>query len=166
MGLMTELPLNRGSISVRICAELAPEWKSPVEELLFFNPRQALVEKQILASIHAFGLPRVVLQGQTLRVVVGESMVVGTLFALVNQGDEEQLAGLLLFLRREAELVCLHLSIDEPFAMRGAHADLKVAACLLDELRHIGLRIVGVEHLAIYYQRNGWYKLPLSTKLL
>jgi hypothetical protein len=166
MGLITELPMIDGRAWVRLCAELTPEWKESVEELLFFNSQQAQIEKQILESIQAFGLPRVVLHDGVLRIVVGGSIVVGTLFALVNQGDAEQLAGLLLFLRRANELICVHLSIDELFTMRGPYAELKVTVCLLDELRHIGTRIAGVEYMAIYYKRNGWYRLPLSTKLL
>ena len=164
MGDIRELPANTVDFPVRLCAELGPEWKSAVEDLLFFNPQQALVERQILQTIHAFGLPRVLISGQSLRIVVGKSLIVGTLFAMVRQNDREQLAGLVLFLRHGTDMICLHLSVDEMYTQRGIHSKMEIAARLLDEVRRIGIRIAGVDYLGIYYKRNGWYKIPLATK--
>ncbi len=161
MGVMTDHP-----VKVRLCAELSAEWKDRVEELLFFNPLQALLEEQILKTINAFGLPRVVPQGSNLRVEVGDSTPVGTLFALVDREGADHLAGLLLFSRNQSELLCLHLTVDENYAARGDYGSLQIATRLLEELRRIGTRIAGVEHIALYYQHGGWYNLPISVKLL
>lgn len=151
---------------VRLCAELSADWKDRVEELLFFNPLQALLEERIMKAINAFGLPRVVLHDSVLRVEVGDATPVGTLFALVHREGADHLAGLLLFSRNQSELLCLHLSVDEAYAARGPYASLRIAARLLEELRRIGTRIAGVEHIALYYRHGGWYNLPIGVKLL
>lgn len=157
--------MTGGAARVRIVGALDIDWRERVEELLFFNPQQALLEQRILKSICVFGLPRVLPDGRSLRVEVGASQPVGTLFALVERDGGDDLAGVLLFLRREAELTCVHLSIAEQYTARGARASLRVTGHLLDGLRAIGMRIAGVEYIAIFYKEQGWYTLPLSTRL-
>jgi hypothetical protein len=151
---------------VRLCAELSAEWKEPVEELLFFNPQQALLGKKILETIHAFGLPRILSRHGRLNIELGDSTAPGVLFALVGAGEEEHLAGLLLFLRKNAGLLCLHVSVAEDYVSRGPRASLRVAMRLFDELRKIGTRIAGVNHIEVYYKRSGWQRLPLTTRLV
>ena len=157
---------SRAPAGVRLRAELPAEWREAVEDLLFFNPQQARLEEKILETIHAFGLPKVVARDGRLGIEVGDGLRLGTLFAMAERDGESQLAGLLLFLRQGTELLCLHLSVDEEYSARGPRASLRVAAHLLDEVRRIGARIAGVEHIGIYYRREGWYKLPLKTRLL
>lgn len=151
---------------VRLCAQLGAEWKEAVEDLLFFHPRQAQLEEEILATIHAFGLPRVLVRGELLSVEVGAERAVGALFALVGRGREEELAGLLLFLRQEHRLLCLHLSVLEEYTFHGPRASLRVAARLIDGLRRIGTQLAGVRQVDIYYKRDGWHPLPLTLQVL
>lgn len=154
------------SSPVHLCAELSLDWKEEMEELLFFNPRQAALENEILATIRAFGIPRTQIKEGRLRIEVGHGLVVGTLFALVATEDGEELAGAMLFLRKDSRLLCLHLSVGEPYSLRGPYATLGVAARLLDGLQKIGARIAGVDHLEVYYKRAGWQKLPLTARLI
>jgi len=142
------------------------DWKTEVEELLFFNPQQAALEREILATIRAFGVPRVVVNNGRLEVEVGKGLVLGTLFARVATEDGEKLVGVVLFLRKGAGVLCLHLSVDELYSLRGPHAGLRVAAHLLDGVREIGARIAGVDHIEIYYKQTGWQRLPLTVRLI
>ncbi len=151
---------------VQICAELPVDWKDEVEGLLFFNPRQAALENEILAAIHAYGVPRVLVNNKRLRIEVGNGLVLGTLFALVSSGEGTELVGVLLFLRNGAGMLCLHLSVKDSYAFRGHHAELCVAARLLDGVRMIGARIAGVDHIDVFYKRMGWQVIPLKTKLI
>lgn len=151
---------------VHICAELPVDWKAEVEELLFFNPRQAALEREILATIRAFGVPRVVAKNDRLSIEVGNGLALGTLFAQVASDDGVELAGVLLFLRKGAGLLCLHLSVSESYLFRGPHSAMCVAAHLLDGVREIGTRIAGVDHIEVYYKRMGWQKLPLTARLI
>lgn len=151
---------------VQILASLEADWKESVEELLFFNPQQAALEQKILETIHNFGLPRVRVRDERVVLEVGDNLEVGALFALARSGEDKELAGLLLFLRRENALLCLHLSVAENYTMRGDRAGLRIAARLLDEIRCIAKRIAGVEYVGIYYCREGWYTVPLNTRLL
>ncbi len=163
---MTGDPWPGGAARVRLCAELSAEWKESLEELLFFNPQQALLEKKILETIHAFGLPRIIDHHGRLSIELGDSTAPGALFALVGAGEDEHLAGLLLFLRKDAGLLCLHMSVAEDYSSRGPRASLRVAMRLLDELRKIGSRIAGVNHIEVYYKRSGWQRLPLTARLV
>ena len=150
---------------VHLSAELPADWKEEVEELLFFNPQQAVVAKKILATIRAFGMPRVTVANDRLQVVLGNGLALGTLFARVATPEGDELAGILLFLRRGAGLLCLHLSVAEAYSFRGPHARLGVAARLLDGARRIAGRIAGLDHIEVYYGRLGWQKLPLTVRL-
>ena len=162
---MNSAPTPSANHSVHLCAELPAEWKEELEELLFFNPQQAALENEILASIRAFGIPRIRVEEDRLRIEVGNGLVVGTLFALADTEDGTCLAGALLFLRKDTGLLCLHLSVDESYSFRGPHASLGVAAHMLDGLREIGARIVGIDHVEIYRRRMGWQKIQLTTRL-
>lgn len=163
---MSSGPVSDASGPVCLCAELPPAWKEDLEELLFFNPQQAALENEILATIRAFGIPRIRVKEDRLWIEVGDGLAVGTLFAMANTEDGEELAGALLFLRKDAGLLCLHLSVDESYSYRGPHAALCVAAHLLDGLRKIGARIAGVDHIEVYYKRMGWQRIQLTTRLL
>lgn len=154
------------TLPVHLCAELSADWKTEVEELLFFNPQQAALESEILATIHAFGAPRVVVKNERLSIEVDNGLALGTLFALVPSEDGTELAGALLFLRKGAGMLCLHLSVGESYSFRGSHSALCVAAHLLDGVRKIGARISGVDHIEVYYKRTGWQKLPLTARLI
>ena len=163
---MNSDPVLHDDRPVHLGAELAADWKAEVEELLFFNPRQAALENEILATIRAFGVPRVAVKDGRLSIGVDNGLALGTLFARVATDDGEELAGVLLFLRKDAGLLCLHLSVAESYSLRGRHAGLCVAARLLDGVRKIGARIAGVDHIEVYYKRTGWQKLPLTARLL
>lgn len=158
-------PLSQTNDSVHLCAELTVEWKAEVEELLFFNPRQAVLAREILSTIRAFGIPRVVVRNGRLRIEIGNGLVLGTLYAQAVSEDGLELVGVLLFLRKGTGILCLHLSVGEAYSLRGAHALMCIAPCLLDGLRKIGTRIAGVDHIEIYYKQSGWRKIPLTVSL-
>lgn len=148
-----------------LCAELPPEWKEELDAILFANPLQAALERQILATIREFGLPRTRIEDGRLRIVLDDGLVLGSLFALAESDEGTALAGALLFLRKGPAILCLHLSVDEPYALGRPRAPLRVAARLLDELRRIASLIVGVDRVEIFCKRAGWLRLPLSSPL-
>lgn len=152
--------------TVHLCAELPADWKEDLEQLLFFNPQQAALENEILATIRAYGIPRTRVEAGHLRVEVGHGLVVGSIFAMVDMVDGMFLAGALLFLRKGAGLLCLHLSVDESYSFRGPHASLKIAARLLDGLQKIAACIAGIDHVDLYYKQKGWQSIPLTARLL
>mgnify|MGYP003599592482 FL=1 len=156
----------RSNHPVQLCAELPVDRKTEVEELLFFNPQQAAMENEILAAIRAFGVPRVVAKGGKLSIEAGNDLVLGTLFAQVASKDGMELAGVLLFLRKGAGMLCLHLSVNEAYSFWGPRGDLCTPAHLLDGARIIGTRIAGVDHLEVYYKRTGWQKIPMTVRLV
>ena len=153
------------SAPLSICAELPPEWKEELDALLFDNPRQAALERQILATIREFGLPRTRIADGRLRIALDDGIVLGSLFAIVESEEGAALAGALLFLRKNSAMLCLHLSVDEPFALGRPRASLRVASRLLEELRRIASLIAGVDRVEIYCKRAGWMRLPLSSPL-
>lgn len=151
---------------VHLVASLEEVWKEAVEDLLYFNPRQADLKNRILESIQLYGAPRVEAVGGRTRITLDGRVEPGAFFALVGRTpDEIVLAGLVLYLRRAAGLICLYLSVSEEYTAHGLYACRGVAFRLLNAVQQVGMRIHGVDHIEIY-NRDCWHKIPLTRSLL
>jgi hypothetical protein len=152
--------------TVQILATLDADWKEQVEDLLYFNPKQAALKDRILESIQLYGVPRIEATGGNVRITLDGRVEPGSLFALVKHDEAESvLAGLILYLRRETGLICLYMSVSGDYTARGPHACHGVALRLLDAVQHVGLRIRGVDHIEVY-NRACWYKIPLARSII
>lgn len=150
---------------VDLLAALDEAWRETVEDLLYFNPQQAALKDRILESIQLYGAPRVESVGGKLRITLDGKVEPGAFFALVDQKDEVVLAGLVLYLRRDAGLVCLYMSVVEDYTAHGPCARHGVAFRLLNAVQRVGMRIQGVDHIEIF-NRDRWYKIPLTRSIL
>lgn len=151
--------------AIYMLASLGAEWKESVEQLLFFNPRQAALRDRILESVQLFGSPKIRIAGDKIRITLGGDVEPGSFYALAEHGDEAELAGLILYVRRNTGLDCLYLSIEEEYSSRGEFRSHKIALNLIESVIKVGRRIQGVDHIEIY-NRDRWCNIPVSWSLL
>jgi ribosomal protein S18 acetylase RimI-like enzyme len=136
-------------------ASKAPNQCRPaLEDLLFFNPRQYRVRDGIVDSLAQFGHPRLEQSEDGLRVCVGEQET-QTLFAFDRDTKDVDPVGVVVFLRTSPEQIAiLHVAVRPDYSLRGRHRGLGLGTVLVDKVKEIARRIVGVERIVLYYQRE------------
>jgi hypothetical protein len=144
-----EAPLNI------VFSSNAPEGcREDLENLLFFNPRQHKVRSGILDSLSQFGHPRVVESKNGLSVRVGE-LEAQTLFAFDRDGDAKSPVGAVVFLRTSPEEVTiLHVAVEDEYALQGNRAGAGLGIALVEQVKEIVARIVGVKRLVFFYRHQ------------
>lgn len=128
--------------------------RSAVEDLLFFNPRQFRVRDGILDSLEKFGHPRVEETAGGLSVKV-ENSEAQTLFAVDRDRLNDAPIGLVVFLRTSPdEVAIMHLAVHPDYALQGRLADLGLGIILLEKVKEIVSRIVGVRRVTLQYRQQ------------
>jgi len=135
---------------------LKTEYYSDLESLLFFNPQQEKVQSGIIDSLEKFGQPEIMIDGDRLRIKVGEIPDVQALFGFDKNDDQEaNLAGMIVFLRADGEnLIVLHVAVKEEYSVAGIYADEMLVMRFFTELRKIGHRIQGVRSITYMYDQQ------------
>jgi hypothetical protein len=125
-----------------------------LENLLFFNPRQHLVREGILESLEQFGHPHVVEMADGLSVQI-KDYEIQTLFAFDRDRRDDGLVGVVLFLRTSpAEVAILHVAVHPDYALQGEHVGMGLGVILVEKVKEICSRIVGVERIVFFYRRE------------
>jgi hypothetical protein len=125
-----------------------------LEELMFFNPRQFRVREGIISSLAKFGHPRLVADGENLTVRIGEEQA-QTLFAYDRDTPDGAPVGMIAFLRTSPEeIAILHVAVNEDYSLRGRHSDLGLGLRLMDKVKEIAQRIVGVRRILFFYRKE------------
>jgi hypothetical protein len=135
-------------------SKAANESRPALEDLLFFNPRQYRVRDGIVKSLAQFGHPRLEETTDGLRVRVGDQEA-QTLFAYDRDAQNADPVGVVVFLRTSpVEMAILHVAVRPDYSLRGRHQGLGLGTILVDKVKEIAHRIVGVEKVVLYYQRE------------
>lgn len=146
--------------AILFSSTLSRKYKDDLEQLLFFNPQQHDVQAGIVAAIERYGLPRIMVEQELLRVCVAGLPEVQTLFALTD--PENELVGVIVYVRVDQEkLVLLHIGIQEKYSLAGEQAEAMLLLRLLAKLREIARRIKGVEAITMMYGRHLDQRLPI-----
>lgn len=125
-----------------------------LEELLFLNPRQHRVRAGIVHSLERFGHPRVVETAAGLGVRIGNQEA-QTLFAFDRDHLGDAPVGIVLFLRTApAEITVLHVAVDPDYALQGSHGGAGLGVALVDKVREIAAKIVGIQRLVFFYRQE------------
>lgn len=125
-----------------------------LEELLFFNPGQFRVRSGIINSVEKFGHPQLVEAGENLAIRIGEQEA-QTLFAYDRGLRDSAPVGLVIFLRTsQAEIAVIHVAVHAEYALQGRHGDLGLGVTLVDKVKEIASRIVGVQRIIFYYRQE------------
>ena len=128
--------------------------RKALENLLFFNPRQHLVREGILESLEHFGHPQVVELADGLSVQL-KDYEIQTLFAFDRDRRDDGLVGVVLFLRTSpAEVAVLHVAVHPDYALQGEHVGMGLGVALVEKVKEICSRIVGVERIVFFYRRE------------
>ena len=125
-----------------------------LEELLFFNPRQFQVRQGIVNSLEKFGHPRIEETTDSLSVRVGDCEA-QPLFAFDQDRRSNDPVGVVIFLRTSpAEVAIMHVAVHPDYAYQGRHAGLGLGVALVEKVKEICSRIVGVQRIAFFYRQE------------
>lgn len=130
------------------------ECKSELEDLLFFNPRQHRVRDGILDALQQFGHPRLEETEAGLQVRVGDHEA-QTLFAFDRERPEKAPVGAVVFLRTSREEISIiHVAVEEDYALHGSREGVGLGVTLVEKVKDIASRIVGVQRIVFFYRRQ------------
>jgi hypothetical protein len=141
---------------------LRSQYRDDLETLMFFNPQQSKVKPAIIATIEKYGIPRVVVERELLRIRVEKFAEVQTLFALENIGEYPNLSGVIVYVRTDREtIVVLHLAVKEEYSYSGILANKMLAMRLIIKLRELASRIKGVRSIMVVYGQDVIRRIPV-----
>ena len=130
------------------------ESRSALEELLFFNPSQHKVRQGIINSLAQFGHPRLEDTPAGLSIRVGNHEA-QTLFAYDRDRRAADPVGVVVFLRTSpAEIAIMHVAVHPDYALQGRHAGVGLGVTLLEKVKEIAARIVGIKKIVFFYRQE------------
>ncbi len=125
-----------------------------LEDLLFFNPGQHRVREGIIHSLQEFGHPRLHESNGSLSLRVGDQEA-QTLFAYDRDRRGEAPIGVVIFLRTSPEeIAVLHVAVHRDYALQGKRGGLGLGVTLIEKVKEIAARIVGVRRVVFFYKRE------------
>jgi len=99
-------------------------------------------------------LPTLEFKGDYLSVRVAD-VEAQTLFAFKRTKRQYKPVGVVVFLRTaHEEIGILHIAVDHEYSLQGSKADLGLGIKLMEKVREIAARIVGVERIYFFYRRE------------
>jgi len=141
-------------VKLLFSSKVPSQCRAALEELLFFNPRQYRVREGILDSLQEFGHPRVEEAADGLSVRVGDHEA-QTLFAYDRDRRGSEPVGVVVFLRTSpAEIAIMHVAVHPDYALQGRRAGVGLGVTLVEKVKEIASRIVGVQKLVFFYRQE------------
>lgn len=135
-------------------SKVPKQCRAALEEMLFFNPRQHRVREGIVNSLEQFGHPRLEETADGLSVRIGDREA-QTLFAYDRDRRGGDPVGVVAFLRTSlAEITVLHVAVHPDYALQGRHAGLGLGVALVEKVKEIASRIVGVQKVGFFYRQE------------
>ena len=139
-------------MGIHFTSLLPTKYRHDLESLVFFNTNQGSVSPGIVDSINKYGVPRIVVDGDVLRLAVGNMHSVQTLYALAERGEYPELAGAIIYTRIDMEtIVLLHMTVKDEYSFNGSNSHEMLAMKSFERLRAIARQIKGVRSLLIMY---------------
>lgn len=128
--------------------------KQAIEELLFFNPSQHKVREGIVKALEKYGHPRVEETESGLSVRVGNEEA-QTLFAFDASRRTRQPVGVVVFLRTTpTDISIMHVAVNPDYALKGTESGVGLGVELIEKVKEISARIVGVERIVFFYRQQ------------
>ena len=141
-------------VNLSFSSRVPSQYRAAVEELLFFNPQQHRVRDGIINSLEKFGLPRLEETAAGLSVRVGNHEA-QTLFAYDQNRRQPEPVGVVVFLRTSpAEIAIMHVAVHPDYALQGRRSELGLGVALVEKVKEIAARIVGVQKLVFFYRQE------------
>jgi hypothetical protein len=140
---------------------LPVDYRSQLEQLLYFNRLQARAAPAIADLVEKYGQPRIEQIDGRMRVGIGAVAGVQALFALAGHGTARKLAGVVIFTREGEDLVIIHLAVARTFSYRGAQRHALLVMRLVEAVREVARRVNGVCSVVLYYPAGAPQRLPI-----
>jgi len=141
-------------VNLVFVSKVPVECRAALEELLFFNPRQHLVREGIINSLEQFGHPQVEARQGQLSIRVGNHEA-QTLYAYDRDRQAKDPVGVVVFLRTSpAEIAIMHVAVHPDYALRGRKAGVGLGVTLIEKVKDIAARIVGVQRVVFFYRQE------------
>lgn len=126
---------------------------------MFFNPDQYRVRDGIVSALHKFGHPRIEENAEGISVRVAE-MEAQTLFAFDRDRRSEDPIGVVVFIRTNPnEIAIMHIAVHPDYTWQGRRKSMGLAIILIEKVKEIARRIVGVEQILFWYRHDVVMKL-------
>lgn len=148
------IPSEKGLLNLVFTSKVSKSARQALEELFFFNPRQYRVREAVINSLSRFGHPRIenTVEGLTIKVGNQEAQ---TLFVYDRSRARDDLVGVVVFMRTSpGEITILHVAVHPDYALQGRHAGLGLTLTLIEKVKEIASRIVGVQRIALPYHQE------------
>jgi hypothetical protein len=132
---------------------LGRDHRDALERLLFFNPNQAKVVDGVAHVVRRYGIPRIDVENERLRVRVDSQVEAQTLFLTAPGSGDHGLAAVAVYTREDDALVVLYVALHETYASGGPHEGVGTLGRVVEELKRIGGLVRGVQWLSLYLGR-------------
>jgi ribosomal protein S18 acetylase RimI-like enzyme len=147
------------ALNLVLSSKASKSCRATLEELMFFNPRQHRVREGILNSLACFGHPRLVETADGLTVCVADHDA-QTLFAYDAGRSIVDPVGVVVFLRTSpTEIAIMHIAVHPDYALQSQSSGLGLGLILMEEIRKIAARIVGIRRVVFFYRREAVLKV-------
>lgn len=143
-------------------SSLSAAHRQEVEEILFFNANQGRTSETVAFVAERYGLPRVMVDEERLRVELASAVEAQTLFAILREGGRDRPVGVVVYTREDDAFVVLFVAVHEEFSSRGARAGRKVLLHMTNEVKAIARRVKGVDSLLVYLGRTTPTRIRVS----
>jgi hypothetical protein len=141
-------------VKLEFASQAPKSSKEALEELLFFNPRQHRVRQGIVNSLEKFGHPRLVETDSGLSIRVG-TQEAQTLFAFDRSRRSKDPVGLVVFIKTSpADIAIMHVAVHPDYALQGSEAGVGLGVTLIEKVKEIAARIVGVQRIVFFYRQE------------
>jgi len=125
-----------------------------LEELFFFNPAQYRVREGIVNSLSKFGHPRIEETADAISIRVG-NVEAQTLFVFDRDRRVGDPVGVVVFIRTSpTDIAVMHVAVHPNYALQGRYAGLGLGLILIEKVREIASRIVGVRRITLHYRQD------------
>jgi len=121
---------------------------------MFFNPDQFRVREGIVSALHKFGHPRIEETADSISIRVAD-MEAQTLFAFDEGRHGGDPVGVVVFIRTSSiEIAIMHIAVHPDYTLQGRRAGLGLAFVLIEKVREIAARIVGIKQIIFFYRND------------
>jgi hypothetical protein len=128
--------------------------RAALEELFYFNPLQHRVRAGIINSLEHFGHPRLEESTGGISICVGEHTP-QTLFAFDRDTSGGDPVGVVVFMRTSsADMAIMHIAVHPDYTLKKSTSDVGLGAVLIEKVREIAARIVGVQRIIFFYRKE------------
>jgi hypothetical protein len=152
--------------SLNFTSTLPASFHGDLENLIFFNGQQWRARGAIVESLERYGEPRIISSEGALRVDIARREDAQCLFALTEEGDIGELAGIIIYLRTDIEtLHVVYLAVAEEFSGNDNGDDPPLVLSLVQEMRRIARRLHGIRRVTMMSPEGSCFHITIRPEI-